>query len=98
MSNPNHAETAEVRANLEAAITAARREAQAECVECVSVFAGMAGVTTEQGRQFVGHLVRQCGLGHARVGVDHDIRISSEGWREERSGLHEREFIETRRH
>ncbi|MBI5384554.1 MAG: hypothetical protein HZA90_07675 [Verrucomicrobia bacterium] len=79
LSNPNHARADEVRANLEAAISGACQQAGAERANCVSVFVGMAGVTTELGREFCRDMARQCGLGHAKIGVDHDIRVALAG-------------------
>jgi glucosamine kinase len=87
LSNPNHATAGEAEANLEEAIAAACRKAQAERTDCVSVFVGMAGVTTEEGRRRTAEVVRQCGLNHARIGVDHDIRIALAGGLGGRPGI-----------
>jgi glucosamine kinase len=87
LSNPNHAGLETVRANLEAAMDAAGRQAGASRAECASVFVGMAGVTTEPGRERFRELARQCGLGHARLGVDHDIRIALAGGLGARPGI-----------
>ena len=79
LSNPNHACADEVRAHLDAAIAGACQQVGAARADCVSVFIGLAGVTTEAGRELCRDLARQCGLGHARVGADHDIRIALAG-------------------
>ena len=79
--NPHYASTNEVKAHLVEAIGAACANAGATPRDCGSVFVGMAGVTTEAGRVGVRQLVASCGLEHARIGVDHDIRIALAGGR-----------------
>lgn len=78
-TNPNFVAAEEVRANLEEAIGLACRAAGAKRTECVSVFLGAAGLTTERGRRELESVLRSCGLQHAKLGVDHDIRIALAG-------------------
>jgi glucosamine kinase len=78
-SNPNHASAEEVRTNLERAILGAFHQLEVGLSDCVSVFLGMAGVTTEPGREEMRRLLQGCGLGHTTIGVDHDIRIALAG-------------------
>jgi len=78
-TNPNHVTAQEVRVNLEEAIRSATAKVSAKRAECVSAFFGVAGVTTERGRREVEALLKSCGLQHATLGVDHDIRIALAG-------------------
>jgi glucosamine kinase len=79
LSNPNHATAEELRGNLQRAVQGALAKAGADWASCSSAFVGMAGVTTAQGRADLCRTVAECGLGHARLGVDHDIRIALAG-------------------
>ena len=87
LTNPNHASPAELQANLEKAIQTAFGKAGLVPANCTSAFAGMAGVTTEIGRMRIEDALRQCRLGHARIGVDHDIRIALAGGLAGRPGI-----------
>ncbi len=78
-TNPNHAPLAQVRANLDEAIGAACLQAGLGLRDCVSAFLGVAGVTTVEGRRELLRLLKSCGLEHAALGVDHDIRIALAG-------------------
>jgi N-acetylglucosamine kinase-like BadF-type ATPase len=79
LSNLNHASNEEVRTHLATAINGACRQAGVEPAACHSAFLGMAGVTTESARAAFRALALACGLRHAQVGVDHDIRIALAG-------------------
>ncbi|MGI8905917.1 MAG: N-acetylglucosamine kinase [Candidatus Sumerlaeaceae bacterium] len=79
LSSLHHASDEEVRAHLNTAFAAAFSQAGAKPAECVSVFAGMAGVTVASTAARFEKLIRECGLGHATIGVDHDIRIALAG-------------------
>jgi N-acetylglucosamine kinase-like BadF-type ATPase len=87
LSNPNHAAPEELVANLQHAIHIATGQAKLGLSGCVSVFAGIAGVTTEGGRQRLRESLAACGLGHARIAVDHDIRIALAGGLAGQSGI-----------
>lgn len=79
LSNPNHATPEELRTNIGRAIRAACQQAKAELPDCVSIFFGMAGITSEVGRQMFRDLAGDIGLGHARADADHDIRTALAG-------------------
>lgn len=79
LSNPIHASAQELRTNLQAPIEAAFAQLGVTRAACVSAFAGLAGVTTEEGRQHVKQVLADCGLAHATLGVDHDIRVALAG-------------------
>jgi N-acetylglucosamine kinase-like BadF-type ATPase len=86
-SNPHHANASEVKAHLAEAIGGACAKAGGKLRDCGSVFVGMAGVTNEAARSDVRSLVAACGLEHARIGVDHDIRIALAGGLGGRPGM-----------
>jgi N-acetylglucosamine kinase-like BadF-type ATPase len=79
LSNPIHASADELRANLQSPIRAALGRIGMTPSACISAFAGMAGVTTEQGRTFLKHVLGESGLSQATLGVDHDIRVALAG-------------------
>lgn len=87
LTNPNHTTPEQVRANLEAAINAACAKASVGPQACVSVFFGIAGVTTEDGRAYFRNLLVDCGFTQAAIGVDHDIRIALAGGLGGRPGI-----------
>lgn len=77
--NPHHAAPTEIQAHLHAAAEAACRQAGATLAECEAAFAGVAGVTDEAARRAFGDELASAGLSHARLAVDHDIRIALAG-------------------
>lgn len=77
LSNLHHATDEEVRAHLNSAFSSVFRAVKP--TECVSVFAGMAGVTVASTAARFEKLICDCGLPHAKIGVDHDIRIALAG-------------------
>ncbi len=79
LSNPNHTTAEELHTNLRQAIQNAFQRAGQDPQVCTSAFAGMAGVTTESGRAGLRQTLTRCGLGQARIDVDHDIRIALAG-------------------
>jgi N-acetylglucosamine kinase-like BadF-type ATPase len=87
LGNLHHASDDEVRDNLNAAFSAAFSQAGVAPEECVSVFAGMAGVTVASTAARFEKLIRECGLSHATIGVDHDIRIALAGGLGGRPGI-----------
>lgn len=78
-TNPRHATEAEVGSRLVEAIGAAFDGVGAGLGDVRAVFVGMAGITSESGRQDMARRVASCGLGKAQVGVDHDIRVALAG-------------------
>ncbi len=86
-SNPNHVPEMHVRQNLQQAITSASDRLGTGLENCTSVFAGIAGITTESGRAGMRRQLTACGLNQARIGVDHDIRIALAGGLEGRPGI-----------
>ena len=86
-SNPHHATPETVQAHLEEAIAAACAKAGVARGDCVSVFVGMAGITNAAGRAEVHRQVAACGLQHALITVDHDIRIALAGGLGGRPGM-----------
>jgi N-acetylglucosamine kinase-like BadF-type ATPase len=79
LSNPNHARPDELRANLQEAVREALAQVGRSVSDCVSVFAGLAGITTPAGRKRLEQILTEIGFSHARIGVDHDIRIALAG-------------------
>jgi N-acetylglucosamine kinase-like BadF-type ATPase len=69
------------------AIQGALDEAKADVTGCTSAFAGIAGITTADGRKSFEQLLVNCGLEKAMVGVDHDIRIALAGGLGGRPGI-----------
>jgi len=67
------------RQRIETAVAEACTAAGVRRESIVSVFVGMAGVTTQEARDVVAKRVASCGLGRATVGVDHDIRVALAG-------------------
>src|SRR5512140_3771413 len=65
--NPNHATEEQLRANLSTAIQAALRATNGKLSDCVAVFAGLAGITTEPGREQARRIVGACGLKHCKI-------------------------------
>ena len=65
-TNPNHVPVERVQANLESAISSACAGIGAVVKDCVSAFLGLAGVTTETGRNQMRELLKRCGLEHAK--------------------------------
>jgi N-acetylglucosamine kinase-like BadF-type ATPase len=87
LSNPNHASPAELRANIQRPIAGAFAQLRASPTACRSAFLGMAGVTTAAGRASLQNTLAECGLKHAALGVDHDIRIALAGGLALRPGI-----------
>lgn len=79
LSNPNHGRPDEAQDNLRLAIDRALHKLGISHADCSSVFAGIAGVTTEPGRARMRELISECGLERSRIEVDHDIRIALAG-------------------
>jgi N-acetylglucosamine kinase-like BadF-type ATPase len=79
LSNLHHASDDEVRAHLNTAFAAVFSKAGVRPEQCVSIFAGMAGVTTASTAARFEKLIRDCSLAHATIGIDHDIRIALAG-------------------
>jgi N-acetylglucosamine kinase-like BadF-type ATPase len=77
--NPNHATPQELRQHLCSAIQLAFGRVGINAEQCAGAFAGLAGITTQDARQQVVRLVAECGLAHARIDADHDIRIALAG-------------------
>jgi len=78
--NPNHpGGVGELRRNMESAIQSAFRAAGTDARACVSAFAGVAGLTTDSARAHTRTILADFGLSHARLEVDHDIRIALAG-------------------
>jgi N-acetylglucosamine kinase-like BadF-type ATPase len=73
-------------ANIDTAITAARRQAGLEAAPSAGVFFGMAGVVSAADQAIVQGIARNLGLGGA-VQVDHDIRIALAGGLSGRPGI-----------
>ncbi|HEY5912284.1 MAG TPA: BadF/BadG/BcrA/BcrD ATPase family protein [Verrucomicrobiae bacterium] len=78
-TNPIHVTPEQVRTNLDEVVRRACAGAGIPRTECVSAFLGVAGVTTAEGRHKLQTVLQGCGLAHATVGVDHDIRIALAG-------------------
>lgn len=85
--NPNHARPEELHQHLQRAIEAALRRAGGETTQCAAAFAGLAGITTEPGREQARRLLADCGVGHALIAADHDIRIALAGGLAGRPGI-----------
>lgn len=85
--NPNHVGRDELRRSLRSAVESALRAAGTTAGACVSVFAGVSGLTTEAAREDARRMLADCGLGHARLGIDHDIRIALAGGLGGRPGI-----------
>lgn len=85
--NPNHATPEELRQHLGSAIQLAFRSLGISSAQCAAAFAGLAGITTGAARQEVVRLVSDCGLAHARIAADHDIRIALAGGLGGRPGI-----------
>lgn len=79
LSNLHHATDGEVRKHLNSAFSSVFSQAGIKPSDCVSVFAGMAGVTVEATAARFEKLIRECGLAHTTIGIDHDIRIALAG-------------------
>lgn len=79
LGNLHHATESEVREHLAAAFAAATTAAGGRTADLASVFFGMAGVTSEVTASRFRQLALDLGLGHARFGIDHDIRIALAG-------------------
>jgi N-acetylglucosamine kinase-like BadF-type ATPase len=78
-TNPNHVTPEELEKNLRQCISSVFEKLGKRVDECSSCFYGIAGVTTEAGRRQLEPVLRRCGLGHAVLGIDHDIRIALAG-------------------
>lgn len=87
LANVHHAGEGEALGNLRSAIGAALSEAGGLSSDVGAVFAGMAGVTHEASREIFRGMLRECGLGHAPTGIDHDIRIALAGGLAGRPGI-----------
>ena len=77
--NPHHGDTGEIRAHLREAVDAACAQIGVASSGCVSLFAGVAGVTDETEREVMREHLAAIGLARAQLGVDHDIRIALAG-------------------
>jgi glucosamine kinase len=78
-TNPNHVPPGEMESNLRKCVHSACEKLGKKPQDCCSAFLGIAGVTTESGRAQLEVVLRNCGLGGAKLGVDHDIRIALAG-------------------
>lgn len=87
LANLHHAPEAEVRANLARALALALEPAGGKPADVVSVFLGMAGVTCEATAARFRGMTADIGLGAARFGIDHDIRIALAGGLMGRPGM-----------
>jgi N-acetylglucosamine kinase-like BadF-type ATPase len=87
LGNPNHASDAELTANFTGLLARLFPASGPYKADCVSVFAGMAGVTCQETGNRVRRVLGDCGLGHATIGVDHDIRVALAGGLTGRPGI-----------
>jgi len=87
IGNPNHATDAELKEQFGAILNSLLTERSIPRKNCVSVFAGMAGVTCEETAERVRRGISESGLGHAVIGVDHDIRTALAGGLSLRPGI-----------
>ncbi len=87
VTNPNHARPEEIRRHLASALQEACARHGVAPSDVVSAFLGVAGITDEVGRNQMRHLATESGLSHARLAVDHDIRIALAGGLEGRPGI-----------
>ncbi len=86
-TNPHHTRAEGIARSFTAAIRAACAPLHLEPGEITAGFLGVAGVTDDAARAQVERLARAAGLAHARLGVDHDIRIALAGGLEGRPGV-----------
>lgn len=87
VGNPNHASDAELRDHFSDLTGRLFATAGAPASDCVAVFAGMAGVTCEKTASRIKGILRDVGLEHAAIGVDHDIRVALAGGLAGRPGI-----------
>jgi N-acetylglucosamine kinase-like BadF-type ATPase len=87
LANLHHAPEAEVRANLARALALALEPVGGKPADVASVFFGMAGVTCEATAGRFRGMAADIGLGAARFGIDHDIRIALAGGLMGRPGI-----------
>jgi N-acetylglucosamine kinase-like BadF-type ATPase len=86
-TNPHHAGAEEISRRLAEAVALACARLHIRPAAIASAFLGVAGVTDEAGREHLRQLAGRSGLAHARLGVDHDIRIALAGGLEGRPGI-----------
>lgn len=79
IGNPNHASEAELQTRFSDLMQKLFENGNAHRAQCVSVFAGLAGVTSEKTALLVKTILANCGLNSASITVDHDIRIALAG-------------------
>lgn len=87
LANLHHAPQAQVLGHLLEAFQSALARSGAPLSDVVSVFFGMAGVTCDATASKFRQLSVDLGLGLAKVGVDHDIRIALAGGLAGRPGI-----------
>jgi len=87
IGNPNHATDSELKVQFETIFNRLLTSRNIPCENCVSIFAGMAGVTCEETAERVRRGIRESSLSHAAIGVDHDIRTALAGGLTLRPGI-----------
>lgn len=87
VGNPNHASEGQLEELFRNLLRDLAAATGASITDIASVYAGMAGVTTEDAAACVNRALTACGIGHAKLGIDHDIRIALAGGLAGRPGM-----------